>query len=178
MKLRELLDRIKARHHLDTDYKACKILQVSQSRVSTALKRNSTPDDDLIISAEKLLDMPPGSLLFEAHAERSKCAEAAKILHDMSVKLMSTAAAIVLAVSMTYAMPDLGAGAPALASVVQQQCILCKIQYWLICTLGLCLFTHLFRGWYKYPDKLSFLAVSQMTKKTDFDKNNKLDFVL
>ncbi len=102
MTLREILDEIKARHGLDTDYKACKLLQVSQSRISIALKRGSMPDDELILQAEKLLELPEGSLLFEAHATRTKSKDAARLFHEMSKRLLSTAAAVMLSISVTY----------------------------------------------------------------------------
>lgn len=87
MTLRELLDLIKARHNLDTDYKTCKILQVSQSRVSRALKLQSCPDDDLLIKAENLLELPPGTLLLEFHAQSAKTDEAARIYRDLAKKI-------------------------------------------------------------------------------------------
>lgn len=132
MLFRDILDRVKARHGLATDYQAAKILQISQSRMSKALKRDSIPDDDLIISAENLLDLPPGSLLMEAHAERTKCKEAAAIFHRMAQELGRHAASIFIMISVVY---NMGASlffevAPGLVAV--HQCILCKIQKTLI----------------------------------------------
>lgn len=98
----ELIDRVKTAYGLTSDYQLAKKLAVSHSRISNYRNGKRTADDDLVLKCETLLDMPPGSLLVEFQAQRTKCKEAAAILHRLSEKLMSTAAAILLAVSMAY----------------------------------------------------------------------------
>lgn len=102
MLIRELLDRVKTRYGLDTDYKACKLLHVSQSRISQALKRDSIPDDDLIIEAANLLKLDKEPLLLEAQAMRTKSKEAAAILRNIAKQLTGAAASIFLALPMVY----------------------------------------------------------------------------
>lgn len=102
MTTNEILDRVKAEYGLTSDYQLAKKLGVSGSRISNYRAGISNIDDSLILSIENLLDVPPGSLLLEMHAERSKCAAAAKILHQISAKMLSTAAAIILGISVVY----------------------------------------------------------------------------
>lgn len=101
MTFREIIEQIKARYDLDTDYMAIKILQVNKSTVYKALKNNSIPCDDVIYTCEKLLDYPEGYLLLEMQAERSKCPEAVAIFHRLSKQILATAATILLSISMT-----------------------------------------------------------------------------
>jgi len=139
MTFREILDQIKARYDLDTDYKACKILQISQSRVSIALKRESTPSDDVIYRCEKLLELPEGSLLIEFQAQRSKCTEAAKILHSISQRMLGTAAAVLFCIYSVSMISPLENTRPILDNVAGVLCILCKIAHGHIYAWAKCL---------------------------------------
>lgn len=132
MLFREILDAIKARHNLPTDYQAAKILQISQSRMSKALKNNSTPEDDVIIEAENLLQLPPGSLLMKAHAERTKCKQAALIFSKLANELGRHAASIFIFISITYTIGQSMFFEVAPGFFAVHQCILCKIKKTLI----------------------------------------------
>lgn len=132
MKTNDLLDRVKREYRLTSDYQLAKKLDISRSRVSQYRTTSQTMNDELVLVIEKLLKLPPGSILLEMHAERTKCKDAAKILHDLSVKMMSTAAAVLLSVSVTYSDLSAPQHAPALTYLAMQQCILCKIKNSLI----------------------------------------------
>ena len=121
----EILDMIKARYGLPSDYALAKKLNISRARVSTYRTRGSSMDDELCLVCENLLELPEGSLLFELQASRTKCKKAAELFHKISQQLTATAASILLAVSMTYSSfsgEALASPAPLLSLA---QCILC-----------------------------------------------------
>lgn len=136
----EILDRVKAEYGLTSDYQLAKKLSISHSRLSNYRHRQSTMDDDLVLTCENLLELPPGSLLIEFQAQLTKCKAAADILHKLAARMMSHAAAVFLVISITY---NIGAGlffefAPGFFAV--HQCILCKIQKTLIWEIFLVFF--------------------------------------
>ncbi len=92
----ELLDRVKREYKLTSDYQLSKILDISRQRVSNYRNSKRSADDDLVFKCEKLLKAPPGSLLIEFQANRTKCPQAAKILHKISAQIARSAAALLL----------------------------------------------------------------------------------
>lgn len=98
----EILDRIKAEYSLTSDYQLAKKLNISTSRVGNYRSGRSSMDDELILKVEDLLDMPEGALLLEMQASRTKCKDAARLFHEMSKRLLSTAAAVMLSISVSY----------------------------------------------------------------------------
>lgn len=102
MTTNEILDRLKAEYNLTSDYQLAKKLDISRARVSNYRNMNTNMDDDLVLKVEDLLEMPEGTLLLEMHAERSKCPEAAKILHKISKQLLAAAASVIVVITMTF----------------------------------------------------------------------------
>jgi len=83
----DLLDLIKSRYSLTSDYAAAKFLGISKARVSNYRTGKNSMDQSLILRIETLLKYPPGSLLFEMQAARTKCPDAAKIFHQTAQKI-------------------------------------------------------------------------------------------
>lgn len=104
-------------------------------------------DDELILKVENLLDMPPGSLLLEMHAERTKCTKAARIMRDLSARLLSTAAALLLSVSVAYMTPVSDAGASPLPHGSGTTVYYVK---WLLCLAWAGFFMDfVYNGWFR-----------------------------
>lgn len=99
----EILDTIKSRHDWGSDYKLAQELGISRSRLSAYRRKNVNMDDDVVLQAEKLLDLPEGTLLMEMHAIRTKCPTAKGVFHKISAKIAAGALAIMLGISTLYA---------------------------------------------------------------------------
>jgi len=98
----ELFAQVKAEYSLTSDYQLARKLGISDSRLYTYKKRGSALGDDVALNIENLLNLPEGSLLFEVKAQQTKCKKAAEIMHELSKKLMATAAALFLTFSTGY----------------------------------------------------------------------------
>lgn len=125
----DLIDLIRSRFSLTSDYQVAKMLDISIARVSNYRRGISNPDDSLILQVETLLKYPAGSLLFEMQAARTKCPDAAKIFHQTAQKI----AAGVLCFMLVF--PAFFDGTlPSSGHFFRSfQCILCKIKRVLIC---------------------------------------------
>ena len=103
----EILDRLKDEYSLTSDYQVAKKLNISRSRVSHYRVSNQTMSDELVLKVEKLLEVPEGTLLLEMQASRTKCPEAAEVLHRISKQILSAAASILLVITMAFGIyPD------------------------------------------------------------------------
>ncbi|MFK5947934.1 MAG: hypothetical protein QM500_04075 [Methylococcales bacterium] len=100
MLINKVLDNVRTRHSLTTEYQLAKKLCISHARLYSYRKRGSVIGDDVALVIEKLLNMPEGSLLFEAQAQRTKCKKAAEIMHELSRKLLATAAAVLMVLTL------------------------------------------------------------------------------
>ncbi len=119
------LDMLKQRYNWPSDYRLAKELNISQSRMSNYRCGKTSMDDDLALQVEKLLELPPGTIILQLHAERTKCPQAARVLKQISKQIGSAAASFFVAVSVIYLQfsPSLAGAADAVASL--QHCILC-----------------------------------------------------
>ncbi len=86
-----LLDLVKSRYDLKSDYKLAKFLEVDPSRISNYRNGRSHLDEKLALVVAKLLDFNAGAVLAWTQAERTKCPDAriawlnaAKVLNDCS----------------------------------------------------------------------------------------------
>lgn len=106
----DVLSLIRSGFSLDSDYQIAKLLGISRERVSGWRTGKSFPDDSMILRIENLLNYPPGSLLFELHAARSKCPDAANIFHQTAKKIAAGVLCFMLVFSVFLTAPAFPAG--------------------------------------------------------------------
>lgn len=126
----DLLDLIKSRFSLPSDYAAAKLLGISRARASNYRNGKHDMDETLILQVENLLEYPAGSLLFEVQASRTKCPKAAKIFHETAQRI----AAGMLCFMLVFPVFFESIASPAGHFFRSLDCILCKIQNQLIYT--------------------------------------------
>lgn len=68
----ELLDAVKARRGITSDYALAKALGVTQTAVSSYRTGNSKISDDVCLTVAEILDMHPLAVIAVANAERAK----------------------------------------------------------------------------------------------------------
>lgn len=71
----ELLDAVKARRGLASDYALAKVLGVTQQAVSGYRAGNSAISDDVALTVAEILQLHPLQVIAAANAERAKTAE-------------------------------------------------------------------------------------------------------
>lgn len=119
----DLLDLIKSRYSLPSYYAAAKFLGISKARASNYRNGKNDMDEMLILQVENLLKYPPGSLLFEMQAARTKCPDAAKIFHQTAQKIAAGALCFMLVFPVFFE----SIASPAGHFFRALNCILCKI---------------------------------------------------
>lgn len=97
------LDKVRKEYQLDSDYKLAKLLGIRANRISTYRHTHIGMGEELALKVEDLLSLPPGTVLLQIQAERTKSPEAAKILRSISKQIGSAAAALIITLSMLYA---------------------------------------------------------------------------
>lgn len=111
MNTNEILDAIKARYNLPSDYAVHKLLGVTHQQIGNYRKGKSLMGDDAALKAAELLDLEPDYLFACLHAERAGDSEVSKVwssLADKLKKTSATTAALAFAILFT-ADPDGGA---------------------------------------------------------------------
>jgi len=91
-----ILDELKSRHGLTSDYKLAKFLDITRTRLSNYRCGTNTIDDDLANKIDKLLELPEGVIALEMHAKRTKCPSVSKTFHEIAQKLAAGALCLVL----------------------------------------------------------------------------------
>lgn len=104
------LDLLKVEKSITSDYQLAKLLGISRGRLSNYRNKHHDMDELLALKIEKLLNLKPGTVLLDIQANRSKCPEARKVLHEISQKLAGGALAIFLALSLNFAPMSAEAG--------------------------------------------------------------------
>jgi len=94
-----ILDELKARHNITSDYKLSKLLEISRTRVSNYRCGTNTIDDDVAQKIDKLLDLPEGVIALEMHARRTKCPNISKTFHEIAQKLAAGALCLMIVFS-------------------------------------------------------------------------------
>ena len=89
----QLMDAVKARHEMPSDYRLAKVLGVSFSRVSNWRRGHHGFSDEVAIKVAELLEEPPELVLLEVLAERAKRTEVRAVLEAAARRL---AAAVVV----------------------------------------------------------------------------------
>lgn len=108
------LDRIKSEYSITSDYKLAKLMGISTSRLSHYRVGKHSMDEVLALRVEKLLKLKPGTVLLEIQAGRTKCPEAAQVLHDIARKLAGGILALVIAFTALFS------PAPSIAANLSQ----------------------------------------------------------
>lgn len=108
MKTLELLEAVKTRYNLPSDYAAAKLLPVGKAAVSAWRSKSVVMDDDCGLVVAKLLELDPGQVFAWLHAERSKSHQAKQVWNGIARRLGTLASVGFLAVI-------LAAGAPRVA---------------------------------------------------------------
>jgi transcriptional regulator with XRE-family HTH domain len=93
MNTRELLDAAKAAQGWKSDYRLCKALGVTSSRLGNWRSGRNTPDDGMVLRLAQLAGIDPARVLAGIAAERSSDAEVKRAWLKIA-----TAAAVLLAV--------------------------------------------------------------------------------
>ena len=83
----DLLDWVKARYNLSSDYQLAKKLHLTQSAISIHRIKPHGFTEKTALNIAKLLDLPPAYVLAMTHAERAKDAELAKIWNTLAERL-------------------------------------------------------------------------------------------
>lgn len=92
MDTKDLLDAIRLRHNLRSDYMVAKLLDVSTQNVSNWRAGRSGMSDDVALRAAALLELDPGYVLVSVAAERAKPGAVRKALATAAAVLASAAA--------------------------------------------------------------------------------------
>jgi transcriptional regulator with XRE-family HTH domain len=99
MKTTQLLEALKRRHNLPSDYALAKFLGVSQPTTSRWANGRTLLDDQHAIRIAKLLDLPAGYVLaciFEERAERHQRTDVRQAWRDVRRALAPAVAAVFL----------------------------------------------------------------------------------
>lgn len=118
-----LLDAVRARHGLTSDYQLCKLLDVPQNRVSNYRHGRAGMDDEMGLRIAALLGRPAGAVLAELAADRAKVPAVAKAWKEAARRLAQTAAVASMALGMCLLLGDpvsrayAASGAPAGAAL-------------------------------------------------------------
>ncbi len=88
----DILDAIKSRYNLPSDYAVHKLLNVTHQQIANYRKGKSLMGDEAALKAAELLELEPDYLLACLHAERSSDAEVSKVWAGLAEKLKKTSA--------------------------------------------------------------------------------------
>jgi len=111
----ELLDAVRARHGLSSDYQLSKILEIRPTAVSNYRVRRSFLDESVCVKVAKLLELDAGYVLAVVAAERAHSAEIRKAWEKAAKVLAGTAAALLAGCALALA-PLPYAGPTAIAA--------------------------------------------------------------
>lgn len=124
MKTQELLDAVKSRYSLKSDYALAKFLGIRQQTISGYRQRGIAMDDEIALLVADKLEMDRGAVLAWMYAERAKSPAARKVFEKLARQASRSAAALVLGGFMLAGGGNAVSPAPSSAP---GHCILCKI---------------------------------------------------
>ncbi len=101
----ELLDAVKVRHSLPSDYKLAKVMGVTHSCISNYRSGRSTLDDSMVLKVADLLESDPAMILATVHAERAKRPEEKAVWQSIMERLGGAAACALLGVALSAPAP-------------------------------------------------------------------------
>ncbi|MCW8917468.1 MAG: helix-turn-helix transcriptional regulator [Gammaproteobacteria bacterium] len=114
MNTREYLEKIRPLTETGSDYAISKMLGVTRQMISMFKSGKRCFPDDVSVRVARVLDLPPGVVLADIHAERTT-GEASKVWHQLAVQLRRSAAGIL---SLALVIGAAGSPAPAEAGSV------------------------------------------------------------
>lgn len=120
MNTNEILDAIKERHSLPSDYAVHKLLGVTYQQISNYRKGKSLMGDEAALKAAELLQLPPDYLLACLHAERSSDQDVQRVWSGLADKLKKTSAATTAVIFALLFTGDPDGGAMAANSNIQR----------------------------------------------------------
>jgi plasmid maintenance system antidote protein VapI len=80
----ELLDEIREKKGIESDYGVAKLLDVKPQTVSNYRHGRTQLSDEMVVRVARILGRPPAPLLAQVAAERAKSPEVAKIWRDIA----------------------------------------------------------------------------------------------
>lgn len=124
----QLLDKVKSRYHLPSDYALAKRLGMSSERISKYRRKGGALAEENALRVAELLELDEGYVLACMEAERAQSDAARKAWERLADRLKSggTVAALLLLVAVPALSPTPAEAAPARAGAVV--CILCKVR--------------------------------------------------
>ena len=109
MKTCELLDAVKLRYKLPSDYALAKFLGIRQQTISGYRHHDMQMDDEIALRVADKLGIEDGAVLAWMHAERTKCPRAAKAFRELARQCAGAFASIILGVSLLMPSSDVAA---------------------------------------------------------------------
>lgn len=87
MRAIEWIDKVKAAHHVESDYAAAKVIGVGKQTVSNFRTRGTTMDEDTAIKVAAALGERPAAIILDQAAERVKSPDARTALLEQARQL-------------------------------------------------------------------------------------------
>jgi len=100
------IDQIKKSQGISSDYAVSKLLGVSRQTLSKYKAGRSTLDSDVCLKVAEILDISPFEILANIKASKSKKPEVAKKWADLARSASSTAAGVILSLSLVSHSPE------------------------------------------------------------------------
>lgn len=125
----DLLDAVRRRHHLPSDYAAAKLLGLTPQQLSKYRNGKDYPGDDAAMKIAEALQIDAGWVLACVHADRAENGPARLVWEGIAARLKRAGLAAVVAV---LAVVCVGvAPSPADARTLEQGgvCILCQMAF-------------------------------------------------
>ena len=96
----DLLDEVKRRHNIATDYQLAKVMGVSKQRLYQWRGGKAYADDSAALRLAELLDMDEGAALAVVHGSRAKDPTVAEAWNRLASRLSGAAPAVLAAVAL------------------------------------------------------------------------------
>lgn len=103
MTTNEYLDAIQSRFNDCSDYRIAKIIGCLPSTISRYRAGKANFCDETALKVAELLEIPPGQVLADVAAERTKCPAARKAWREAARTLSGVAASVFIGVSVVFA---------------------------------------------------------------------------
>lgn len=117
MNTQDYLEKLRPLTDTGSDYAISKLVGVTRQMVSMFKSGKRDFPDEVCVKVARLLELPPGVVLADIHAERTT-GEASKVWHQLAVQLRRSAAGIL---SLAFLVGAVGTPAPADAAISTSQ---------------------------------------------------------
>ena len=102
----QLIDQLKEKHGLRSDYAVAKMLGISTQRLSNYRTGRNRFDDLMAYKVAELLELDPAEVIAQINMERAKRPEERKAWKEILERLGSAAAVVTLGVSLLFPAPS------------------------------------------------------------------------